>query len=214
MNIKQHYRFTLPPLGYEYDALEPYIDEKTVRIHHDAHFKAYTDNLNDALKDYPKLWEYSASELLTRPKSLPKEAQIKILRNAGGYYNHDFYFKNLRPGREDNKAYGRLEMAIGATFGGFDAFKKEFKAHALEVFGSGWLWLVKGGGKIRILPTYNQESPISLGYSPLICIDVWEHAYYLKYQNRRAEYIDNWFYVANWSMAEKLYDAKTRSADI
>lgn len=204
--MKPHYEFTLPPLCYDYDALEPHIDAETVYLHHDKHFKAYTDNLNAVLKNYPKLWYYSIDELLTKPKLVSKADQTKLLNNAGGYYNHDFYFKNMRPGQPGNRPFGTLEDAINRRFGSFEAFQKEFKEQALAVFGSGYLWLVKDGSRLKLLPTKNQDTPIALGYTPLVCIDVWEHAYYLKYQNRRAEYIDNWFYLINWSMAEKIYD--------
>lgn len=202
---KQRYEFTLPPLCYEYDALEPHIDTETVYLHHDKHFQTYTDNLNKALKDHPNLWNYSVEELLTKPRLVPKDEMTNLLNNAGGYYNHDFYFKNLRPSRDGNRPFGALEKVIDVRFGSFEAFKEEFRKQALAVFGSGYLWLVKGNGSIKLLPTKNQDAPITLGYAPLACIDVWEHAYYLKYQNRRADYIDNWFFVANWTMAERLY---------
>lgn len=200
-----YYEFTLPPLCYNFDALEPYIDTETVYLHHNKHFQTYTDNLNAVLKKYPKLWRYSLTELLTRPRLLPKDDQTKLINNAGGYYNHDFYFRNLRPGKPGNRPSGALAAAIKATFGGFEPFKDEFTKQALAVFGSGYLWLVKKGGVLSLLPTKNQDAPITYGYTPIACIDVWEHAYYLKYHNRRVEYIQNWFYIVNWAMSECIY---------
>ncbi|HIV03186.1 MAG TPA: superoxide dismutase [Candidatus Aphodoplasma excrementigallinarum] len=206
MNMERaHYEFTLPPLCYDFDALEPYIDTETVYLHHNKHFQTYTDNLNAVLKKYPRLWRYSIEELLTRPKLLPKDDQTKLINNAGGYYNHDFYFRNLRAGKPGNRPSGALAAAIEATFGGFEPFKDEFTKQALAVFGSGYLWLVKSGGRLGLLPTKNQDAPITYGYTPIACIDVWEHAYYLKYHNRRVEYIQNWFYIVNWAMSERMY---------
>lgn len=197
--------FTLPPLGYAYNALEPYIDERTMRIHHDKHHRTYVNNLNEALSKYPELFQYSLEQLLTYSDQLPADIQTAVLHNGGGDYNHTFFWKVMAP-HKGGTPKGELASAINRDFGSFDNFKAMFKQEALNVFGSGWTWLAKDpSGKLQIISTANQDTLIPLGLEPLIVIDVWEHAYYLKHQNLRADYIDAWFNVIDWDHANMLY---------
>lgn len=198
--------FTLPPLEYAYNALEPYIDEKTMRIHHDRHHKAYVDNLNTALNKYPQLYNYSLQQLLASPGALPPDIRRAVLNNGGGHYNHTFFWKVMAPGKGGTPK-GNLNDAIIRDFGSFEEFKQKFTTEALGVFGSGWTWLAKEpSGKLRIVSTANQDTLISSGLEPIIVIDVWEHAYYLKHQNLRKDYIEAWFNVIDWDHAEDLYN--------
>lgn len=198
--------FELPPLAYDYNALEPYIDEKTMEIHHDKHHRAYVDKLNQALSKYPELYNYSLEELLSSSNMLPSDIQTAVLNNAGGDYNHTFFWKIMSPAKGQEPS-GDLKTAIERDFGSFGHFKTQFKQAALDTFGSGWTWLLKDhSGKLQIASTPNQNTPIPLGLTPIIVIDVWEHAYYLKNQNRRNEYIDSWFNVINWDYAGELYN--------
>ena len=198
-------KYTLPPLPYSYDALEPYIDAKTMEIHHTKHHQAYIDKLNAALEKYPKLFEKSAEELVASLNSLEVDdaTRLAIRNHGGGVVNHNFFWQIM--GHVSPKAHRggpkkeideKLVEEIKTTFGSIDEFKKQFSDVALKHFGSGWAWLVHDrDGKLQIYSTANQESPLTLGHTPLITIDIWEHAYYLKYQNRRAEYIENWWNV-------------------
>lgn len=203
--IYEHYPFSLIPLPYAYDALEPYIDTETMRLHHDKHLKAYVDNLNKALSSYPQYHMWTLTQLISNTSNLPKNIQIAVRNNAGGVYNHNLYFSLMHtPAYEIPK--GKLAVAIVSTFGSMERFKENFKQAALDRFGSGWAWLVmNSNGKIGIVSTPNQDTPLCQGLCPILLIDVWEHAYYLKYQNRRPEYIDNWFNVINWNEAEQNY---------
>lgn len=198
--------FTLPPLPYAYNALEPYIDERTMRIHHDKHHKTYVDNLNKALDQSPQLYNYSLQQLLASPGNLPVDIRRAVLNNGGGHYNHTFFWQSMAPGKGD-RPKGKLYDAIVRDFGSFEQFKEKFTQEALGVFGSGWTWLAKEpSGKLRIVSTANQDTLISSGLQPILVIDVWEHAYYLKHQNMRKDYIEDWFHVINWERAEALYD--------
>jgi len=191
---KQHYPFTLMPLPYGYNALEPRIDTLTMQLHHDRHLKTYVDNLNAALAPYPATHGMTLAQLILSAPKLPKALQTPVLHNAGGVWNHDFFFKHMAPGgRPPSDALRRL---INRDFGSCDAFKAKFKEAALGVFGSGYAWLAPAGGRLRIVTTANQDTPIALGLRPIAGIDVWEHAYYLKHYNVRADYIDDWFGVA------------------
>jgi len=196
---QQHYPFTLMPLPYAYNALEPYIDTLTMQLHHDRHLKTYVDNLNAALAPYPALHGMKLYQLLLHPEQLPAEIRTAVLHNAGGVYNHDFFFRGMTPGGSaPSQALGRK---IDETFGSFDNFKAQFKAKALEVFGSGYAWLARGcDDALVIITTANQDTPIAAGFLPLAGIDVWEHAYYLKHYNVRADYIDDWFRVADFGV--------------
>lgn len=200
--------FKLMPLPYSYDALEPYIDKETMIIHHTKHHQTYVDNLNKLLAKNPELSSKSLEELLTNLDALPKSDKQGIINNAGGVYNHNFFWTIMSP-NQDGKPVGKLATAIDNTFGSFDNFKAKFKESATSRFGSGWAWLVSDkDGKLSIISTANQDAPISLGLTPIIGIDVWEHAYYLKYKNKRADYIDNWWNVVNWNQANKNYICK------
>ncbi|OGC61240.1 superoxide dismutase [candidate division WWE3 bacterium RIFCSPLOWO2_02_FULL_53_10] len=197
--------FELPPLPYGYDALEPYIDAQTMQIHHDKHHQAYTDKLNAALEKYPDLQAKPIEELLKDLDSVPEEIRPAVRNHGGGYYNHSLFWEMMKKGG-GGEAAGELKTKLDQDFGSFEEFKKQFSEVAATAFGSGWAWLVKDpAGKLAIVKTPNQDSPISQGQFPLLGIDVWEHAYYLKYQNRRPEYIENWWNVVNWEQVEALF---------
>lgn len=192
------YPFELPALPYSYDALEPYIDKETMHFHHDKHFKTYVDNLNKALEPYPQYHTWTLEELLQRLSELPEGLQNAVRNNGGGVYNHDLYFDTMGSGGQD------IPAAITDAFGGTEQFLKEMKAAALGQFGSGFAWLVSdASGSLRIVALPNQDNPLSQGLYPVFPLDVWEHAYYLKYKNLRADYIDNWFRTVNWNHVAK-----------
>ncbi len=205
---RDRYPFELAPLPYAENALAPYISKITMNIHHDRLLRNYTDNLNKALAEYPRFQNSSLTELLQSPALLPKDARVPIMRNAGGVYNHIFFFDHLRPPVKENRPSGQLLEAIKAESGSFEEFQKEFKENAMKVFGSGYLWLVADeAGRLMLYPTANQNTPVTDGYCPVLAIDVWEHAYYLDYQNLRSEYIDAWWNIVNWDAAQKSYMA-------
>lgn len=187
------YPYELPPLPYAYDALEPYIDEETMHYHHDKHFQTYIDGLNKALAPYPRLQKCRLEELLAAPAELPEKARCAILRNGGGVYNHGRFFRGMAPvGEGCHMPEGSLARLIDRTFTSFDNFKEILSQQALDVFGSGWAVLtLTPCGRLKILGLRNQETPLPSGELPLVYIDVWEHAYYLKYKNQRAEYVKN-----------------------
>ena len=201
--------YTLPKLPYAYDALEPSIDAKTMQIHHDLHHKAYVDNANKALAEYPKLLAMPVNELLANIKEVPEKIRPAVINNAGGHSNHTFFWEIMGP--KSGKPDGDLAKAIDKAFGGFDDFKKKFATAAATQFGSGWAWLVVNGkGEVEIVQRKNQDSPIMDGLKPVLGIDVWEHAYYLKYNNRRPDYLDAWWDVVNWAkVAEGLKAASS-----
>jgi Fe-Mn family superoxide dismutase len=197
--------FEVPDLPYAYDALEPHIDEATMRVHHDKHHQAYVDKANAALEGTE--WaDRSVEDVLTNLSSLPGDKQGPVRNNAGGHYNHSLFWKMMSPdgGGEPTGAVGE---AITSTFGSFDSFKDEFKAAGANRFGSGWAWLVKDSSGLAVVSTPNQDTPLSDGSSPLLGVDVWEHAYYLKYQNKRPEYLDAFWNVVNWDYVNELYAA-------
>lgn len=209
MQENNHYPFPLVPLPYSYDALEPYIDARTVQIHHDHHLKTYVDNLNKALEPYPMYHSWSLEMLLCNINALPEEIQVPVHRNGGGVYNHNFYFNIM--GGNHSQPKNNLLAAMENSFGSYEKFKQKFKQNALSVFGSGYSWLVMDNhanrpNGLRIMNTANQDTPMPCTVCPLLPIDVWEHAYYLKYQYKRADYIDNWFNVLNWDKIEKIYN--------
>jgi len=195
--------FNLPKLPYAYDALEPFIDSKTMEIHHGKHHKGYVDKLNKALEKYPKLQKNSAEDLIKNLPVIPEDIRISVRNNGGGHVNHSFFWQILRKGVEPK---GEILKAINKKFKGIDKFKEQFKDAATTLFGSGWAWLVvnKEGG-LEIMRTPNQDSPISHGMVPVLGLDVWEHAYYLKYQNRRPEYVDAFFNVINWDKVNENF---------
>jgi superoxide dismutase, Fe-Mn family len=188
--------YQVPPLPYDYDALEPHIDEQTMRLHHDKHHQAYVTNANAALEGTD--WaEKPVEEVLQSLSSLPADKQAPVRNNAGGHYNHSLFWEWMSPnggGAPD----GDLAAAIDSAFGSFDDFKSQLKAAGVSRFGSGWAWLVHDGSGLSIVSTANQDNPISDGKTPLLGVDVWEHAYYLKYQNRRPDYLDAWWSTVNW----------------
>jgi len=199
--------FTLPALPYAFDALEPHIDAKTMEIHHDKHHQAYITNVNKALESAPELASKSVEELLANNCAIVPDAIKTVVRNnGGGHYNHSMFWTILGA-KAGGAPVGNLAQAITGAFGGFDAFKEKFNAAATTRFGSGWAWLVKSGSAIEIISTANQDSPLMEGKFPVIGLDVWEHAYYLKYQNRRPEYIGAWWNVVNWAEAEKRFNS-------
>jgi Fe-Mn family superoxide dismutase len=198
--------FSVPDLPYAYDALEPHIDEATMRVHHDKHHQAYVDKANDALAGTE--WADSdVEDVLKSLSSLPSDKQGPVRNNAGGHYNHSLFWQMLSPDGGGEPG-GDLGAAIADTFGSFDSFKDEFKAAGIGQFGSGWAWLIHDGSGLAVAKTPNQDSPISEGNTPLLGCDVWEHAYYLKYQNKRPDYIDAFWNVVNWDyVAERFSSA-------
>jgi Fe-Mn family superoxide dismutase len=190
--------FELPKLPYDYAALEPYIDATTMQIHHGKHHASYTQNLNDALKGREELLQGKTIEqLLGKPEAIPEEIRQKILNHGGGHVNHTLFWQIMAP-KVKKEPSGKLANLIKKTFGGLPQFKEKFSLAAMSRFGSGWAFLVVKRGKLGILDLPNQDSPLSQGFTPILCLDVWEHAYYLKYQNRRADYIEAWWNVVNW----------------
>lgn len=200
--------FTLPALPYAHDALEPHIDKATMEIHHGKHHNAYVTNLNKALESAPELAGKTIEELLANNLAIvPAAIKGAVRNNGGGHYNHSLFWTILTPGAT-GKPEGTLATAIDATFGSFDAFKEKFNAAATTRFGSGWAWLVKNAdGSLEISSSPNQDNPFMDGNHPIIGLDVWEHAYYLKYQNRRPEYIGAWWSLVNWAAAEARFTA-------
>lgn len=202
--MTDHYPFQNPPLPYAYNSLEPFIDEKTMHLHHDRHLQTYVDNLNKALQSEPALQTLSLEQLICNVYGLPSGVQTAIHNNAGGVYNHIFYFQGMRP--EHQPPSGRLLQQINRSFGSVEAFQKQMKEAALSVFGSGYAWLVGDRmGGLKIITTANQDTPLCNNLCPILNLDVWEHAYYLKHYNLRADYIDDWFQVVNWDQANKRY---------
>lgn len=205
MDFSSQKKFTLKPLPYAYDALEPYIDKETMILHHDKHEGTYVDNLNKALDKHPELHSKDIEFLLKNLDSIPQDIRQSVINNGGGVYNHDFFWSIMTPTKNEDPN-GKLKDSIIKDFGSIDNFKNKFKEAALNRFGSGWAWLVSDkNGKLSIISTANQDSPISQNLTPIIGIDVWEHAYYLKYQNRRSDYIDKWWNIVNWNQAEENY---------
>jgi Fe-Mn family superoxide dismutase len=202
--------FTLPPLLYDYDALEPFIDATTMHLHHDKHHAAYVNNLNIAVAKHPDLGSKSVTELISNLDVIPEDIRTAVRNQGGGHANHSFWWLILsKSGGDAPKA--ELAKDIDATFGSYSVFQDRFSKAAASVFGSGWAWLVWSGGKLGIETSPNQDSPLTLGHTPILGVDVWEHAYYLKYQNRRPEYIAAFYKVVNWDYVSGLY-AKAKSA--
>ena len=199
--------FTVPPLPYAFDALEPYIDKQTMEIHHDKHHGAYVTNLNKALESAPDLQNKTVEELLANNCAIvPENIRTAVRNNGGGHINHSMFWQIMAPKAGGNPS-GNVAQAINSTFGSFDQFKEKINAAGVGRFGSGWAWLVKSGGKVEIISTANQDSPLMEGKFPVLGVDVWEHAYYLKYQNRRPDYIAAWWNVVNWDSAAEQYAA-------
>ncbi len=198
--------FTLPQLPYAPDALEPHIDKMTMEIHHGKHHNAYVTNLNKALESAPNLADKTIEQLLADNCAIvPENIRTAVRNNGGGHINHSMFWKIMGPGA-GGPPIGNVGQAISATFGSFDAFKEKFNAAGAGRFGSGWAWLVKAGGKIDIISSPNQDSPVMEGKYPVMGLDVWEHAYYLKYQNRRPDYMTAWWNVVNWQEIEDRFN--------
>jgi Fe-Mn family superoxide dismutase len=198
--------FTLPKLPYAYDALEPHIDARTMEIHHTKHHQAYITNANKALAGNAELQALSGAALLARLERVPEPLRTTLRNNVGGHVNHSFFWEIISPAG-GGAPQGALAEAITESFGGVDAFKKQFADAAAKRFGSGWAWLVVAGGKLKISSTANQDSPLMEGMTPVLGLDVWEHAYYLKYQNRRAEYVEAFWNVVDWAKAGRHYES-------
>jgi len=198
--------FTLPSLPYAYDALEPFIDAQTMQIHHDKHHRAYVDNLNKAVAAYPELSKLTVEELLQRLDTLPAAIRTSVRNQGGGHANHSLFWLTLAPAAKSGKPGGAFAAALNEKFGGQDQFETQLRTAALGVFGSGWAWLsIDGAGKLILDAAPNQDGPLLAGRRPLLGIDVWEHAYYLKYQNRRADYLAAIPRVINWEFVSQRY---------
>jgi Fe-Mn family superoxide dismutase len=196
----------LPPLPYDYNALEPYIDEETMHLHHDKHHQAYINNLNTALANYPDLQDKSAEELIRDLNSVPEAIRPAVRNNGGGHVNHTMFWEIMGP-NGGGEPTGAIADAINESFGSFDALKQQFNDAGVKRFGSGWAWLVRGSdGKLSVISTANQDNPLSDGQYPVLGNDVWEHAYYLKYQNRRPDYLAAWWNVVNWDAVNQRYE--------
>jgi Fe-Mn family superoxide dismutase len=199
--------FTLPPLPYAPESLEPHIDKMTMEIHHGKHHAAYVTNLNKALESAPELANKTVEDLLgNNCAMIPEGIRTAVRNNGGGHINHEMFWKIMKAGG-GGKPVGNVAQAINSTFGGFEAFKEKFNQAATTRFGSGWAWLLKSGAKLDIYSTANQDSPVMEGKYPVMGLDVWEHAYYLKYQNRRPDYINAWWNVVNWPEIESRFNA-------
>lgn len=196
--------YSLPPLPYDYNALEPHIDEQTMRIHHDKHHGAYVNNLNAALEKHAPLQNKSVEDLLKSINTVPEDIRTAVRNNGGGHANHTMFWEIMGP-HKGGAPTGAIGDAITSTFGSFDTFKTQLNDAGAKRFGSGWAWLVDAGGKLAIESTANQDSPLMEGKRPILGVDVWEHAYYLKYQNRRADYLAAWWNVINWDAVNKRF---------
>jgi len=198
--------FELPQLPYAFEALEPYIDTDTMQIHHGKHHAAYVSNLNAALDKHPQLDGKSLEDLLSDLSSLPEDIRAAVRNNGGGHFNHSLFWQFMSP-NGGGEPKGDLGKAIATAFGSLAAFKESFEKAGMSRFGSGWAWLGLQNGKLAVISMPNQDVPMMEGLQPILGVDVWEHAYYLKYQNRRAEYLSNWWNVVNWEEAARRYDA-------
>jgi len=196
--------FTLPPLPYDFAALEPHIDAKTMEIHHGKHHQTYVNNLNAALEKAPELAKKSLDDLMRSASTLPEAVRTPIRNNGGGHWNHSMFWQLMAP-KAGGEPGGKLGDAIKSAFGDFAKFREQFSAAGVGRFGSGWAWLINNGGKLSITSTPNQDNPLMEGQKAIMGLDVWEHAYYLKYQNRRPDYISAWWNVVNWKEVEKRF---------
>ncbi len=196
-------QYTLPDLGYSFDALEPFIDAKTMEIHHDKHHQTYIDKLVAALSQHPEFADMTLEDLMRNLNKIPEDIRTAVRNHGGGHINHSFFWPLLK---KDTKFGGPVADAIKTKFGGFDHFKEKFSTASANQFGSGWGWLVMGNDGLEVVSTPNQDSPLIQGKIPVLGIDVWEHAYYLKYQNRRPEYIQQFFNVINWDKVNENYE--------
>jgi len=198
----------LPKLQYSYDSLEPIIDTKTMEIHHTKHHQTYIDKLNIALEKHPTLINKDVKELLKNLNLIPEEIRTAVRNHGGGHFNHSLFWQMITPNKENKKFTGEIAKEIEKEFGSFEEFKKKFIESGMARFGSGWTWLILENKKLNITSTPNQDNPISEGKTPLLGIDLWEHAYYLKYQNKRQDYLDKIFEIINWTFVNELYKKK------
>ena len=198
--------FTLPPLPYDFAALEPHIDAKTMEIHHGKHHQTYVNNLNAAIEKAPELANKSLDDLMRNVNSVPESVRTAVRNNGGGHWNHSLFWQIMAP-KAGGEPGGNLGNAIRSAFGDFAKFREQFSAAGVGRFGSGWAWLINNGGKLSITSTPNQDNPMMDGQRAILGLDVWEHAYYLKYQNRRPDYISAWWNVVNWKEVEKRFSA-------
>ena len=196
--------FTLPPLPYDFAALEPHIDARTMEIHHGKHHQTYVNNLNAAIEKAPELAKKSLDDLMRNVSTLPEAVRTPIRNNGGGHWNHSMFWQIMAP-KAGGEPGGKLGQALKSTFGDFAKFREQFSAAGVGRFGSGWAWLINTGGKLSITSTPNQDNPLMDGQKAVMGLDVWEHAYYLKYQNRRPDYIQAWWNVVNWAEVEKRF---------
>ncbi len=197
--------FTVPPLPYDFGALEPHIDAKTMEIHHDKHHQAYVTNLNNALKDHPELQAKTIEALISDLNAVPESIRTAVRNNGGGHANHSMFWQIMKPGG-GGEPTGAIAQAIQSELGGFAKFKEDLNKAGATRFGSGWAWLVKGkDGKLAVMSTANQDSPLMEGLTPVLGVDVWEHAYYLKYQNRRPDYLAAWWNTVNWDEINRRF---------
>ena len=196
--------YELPPLPYDYAALEPYIDEATMKLHHDKHHQAYVTNLNGAVDKHPELGKKSAEDLLKDLAGVPEDVRTTVRNNGGGHVNHTMFWQIMKP-KGGGEPSGDIAQQIKADFGSFEDMKKQFNDATAKQFGSGWGWIIFVGGKLKVVTTPNQDNPLSQGHYPILGNDVWEHAYYLKYQNRRADYLAAWWNTVNWDEVNKRF---------
>jgi superoxide dismutase, Fe-Mn family len=195
----------VPPLPYDYAALEPHIDETTMHLHHDKHHQAYVNNLNAAIEKHPELANRPAEDLLRKLDSVPEDVRTAVRNNGGGHVNHTMFWQIMKP-KGGGEPTGKIADQIKKDFGSFEDFKKQFNDTTAKQFGSGWGWLIYDGGKLKIITTANQDNPLSQGHFPILGNDVWEHAYYLKYQNRRPDYLVAWWNTVNWDEINKRFE--------
>jgi len=198
--------FSLPKLAYAYNALEPFIDARTMEIHHSKHHQTYVDKLNEAVMRYPELADWSIEELLRDLNKIPEDIRAAVRNHGGGHLNHSLFWELLTNDKKKKEFKGKAADAVVREFGSFEKFKEQFTNSALGRFGSGWAWLVLNKGKLEIYSTANQDSPLMEGKIPLLGLDVWEHAYYLKYQNKRADYISAFWNIVNWNNVNRIYE--------
>jgi len=203
--------FTLPTLPYEYDALAPYISSQIQQLHHDKHHQAYVDNLNKALEKYPDWQNKTIEEIITSLDQVPEDVKTVVRNNGGGHYNHSLFWEMMAPKKGTGQSpSGTLLDKLQHSFGDIQTFKEQFSTQATKVFGSGWQWLVWDNGKLAMTSTPNQDSPLSQGKTPLLGLDVWEHAYYLQYYNKRADYVEAWWNIVNWDDVAKRLDLASK----
>lgn len=206
-------KYQLSPLPYSFAALEPHIDAQTMEIHHDRHHQAYVNNLNAALEKHPEMADKPLLDLLTNLDSVPEDIRMAVRNNGGGHFNHDFFWRLMKPGGA-KAPMGELKMAIDSTFSSLDSLMEQLNAAGVARFGSGWAWLMVKDGKLMVESTPNQDVPMMTGGKPVLGVDVWEHAYYLKYQNKRPDYLKAWWNTINWDEAERNYTTAVKEGKV